>query len=72
MGMDAARRDGWVLQTPGRPKTSSSARARTAATRSTTTRSRSSSTRGRCVHDSMNFYFQPVSWAAVATCRSRT
>jgi pimeloyl-ACP methyl ester carboxylesterase len=65
MGMDAARRDGWVLRTPGPPEDPETVR---------------SSYGGdplddeilafivdpvRCVQDSMNFYFQPVSWAPV-------
>lgn len=65
MGMDAARRDGWVLRTPGPPEDPETVR---------------NSYGGdplddevlafivdpvRCVQDSMNFYFQPVSWAVV-------
>ena len=67
MGMDAARRDGWVLQTPGPPDDPESARASYGGDPLDDDALAFMLDPARCIRDSMNFYFQPVSWAAVAT-----
>jgi pimeloyl-ACP methyl ester carboxylesterase len=67
MGMDAARRDGWVLQTPGPPEDPESSRASYGGDPLDDDALAFMLDPARCIRDSMNFYFQPVSWASVAT-----
>jgi pimeloyl-ACP methyl ester carboxylesterase len=63
--MDHARRDGWVLQTPG-PEAPDKVRVAYGGDPLPDDLIEFLSDPRRCVRDSMNFYFQPVSWAAVA------
>jgi pimeloyl-ACP methyl ester carboxylesterase len=63
--MDHARRDGWVLQTPG-PEAPDKVRVAYGGDPLSDDLVEFLSDPRRCVRDSMNIYFQPVSWAAVA------
>jgi pimeloyl-ACP methyl ester carboxylesterase len=63
-GMEAARRDGWVLTTPG-PEAPDKVRDAYGGDPLPDDLIAFLSDPRRCVRDSMNFYFQPVSWAAV-------
>jgi pimeloyl-ACP methyl ester carboxylesterase len=67
MGMEAAQRDGWVLQTPGVPDDPESARASYGGDPLDDDALAFMLDPARCIRDSMHFYFQPVSWAPVAT-----
>jgi pimeloyl-ACP methyl ester carboxylesterase len=62
--MDRARREGWVLQTPG-PEAPDKVRVAYGGDPLPDELVEFLSDPKRCVRDSMNFYFQPVSWAAV-------
>jgi pimeloyl-ACP methyl ester carboxylesterase len=62
--MAAARRDGWVLRTPG-PEPPDKVRVAYGGDPLSDEQIAFVSDPRRCVRDSMNFYFQPVSWAAV-------
>ena len=62
--MDAARRDGWVLTTPG-PEAPDKVRVAYGGDDLDDDLVAFMSDPSRCVQDSMNIYFQPVSWAAV-------
>jgi pimeloyl-ACP methyl ester carboxylesterase len=64
-GIEAARRDGWVLTTPGPPDDLELMREAYGEVLDDDTL-RFVNDPARAVKDSMNFYFQPVSWAAVA------
>ncbi len=66
MGIEAARRDGWVLQTPGPPDDPETARTSYGGDPLDDALLAFVVDPVRCVRDSMNFYFQPVSWAAVS------
>jgi pimeloyl-ACP methyl ester carboxylesterase len=66
MGMEAARRDGWVLQTLGPPDDREAARTSYGGDPLDDELLAFVVDPVRCVRDSMNFYFQPVSWAAVS------
>ena len=63
-GMEAARRDGWVLRTPG-PEAPDKVRVAYGGEPLPDDLVAFLSDPRRCVRDSMNFYFQPVSWAGV-------
>jgi pimeloyl-ACP methyl ester carboxylesterase len=62
--MTAARRDGWVLRTPG-PEPADKVRSAYGGDDLDDDQIEFLTDPVRCVRDSMNFYFQPVSWAAV-------
>lgn len=62
--MEAARRDGWVLTTPG-PEAPDKVRVAYGGDPLPDDLVAFLVDPDRCVHDSMNFYFQPVSWATV-------
>ncbi len=62
--MTAARRDGWVLRTPG-PEPADKVRGAYGGDDLTDDQIAFVTDPVRCVRDSMNFYFQPVSWSAV-------
>jgi pimeloyl-ACP methyl ester carboxylesterase len=62
--MTAARRDGWALTTPG-PETADKVRAAYGGDDLDDDQIAFVTDPVRCVKDSMNFYYQPVSWAAV-------
>lgn len=63
--MDAAQRDGWVLTTPG-PEPAEKVRGAYGGDDLDDELISFITDPVRCVKDSMNFYFQPVSWATVA------
>jgi pimeloyl-ACP methyl ester carboxylesterase len=65
-GIEAARRDGWILTTPGPPDDPETMRTSYGETLDDETLAHVVDP-VRAVKDSMNFYFQPVSWAAVST-----
>jgi pimeloyl-ACP methyl ester carboxylesterase len=67
MGMEAAQRDGWVLQTPGVPDDPEAARTSYGGDPLDDATLAFMLDPARCIRDSMHFYFQPVSWAPVAT-----
>ncbi len=62
--IEAARRDGWTLTTPGPPDDAEAMRDSYGETLDDETLQFIVAP-VRAVKDSMNFYFQPVSWAAV-------
>jgi pimeloyl-ACP methyl ester carboxylesterase len=62
--MEAARRDGWVLQTPG-PESPDKVRVAYGGDDLTDEQVEFVNDPSRCVRDSMNIYFQPVSWDGV-------
>jgi pimeloyl-ACP methyl ester carboxylesterase len=62
--IEAARRDGWTLTTPGPPEAAEAIRSSYGETLDDETLQFIVDP-VRAVKDSMNFYFQPVSWAAV-------
>ena len=62
--MTAARRDGWVLRTPG-PEPADKVRGAYGGDDLDDDQIEFVTDPARCVRDSMNFYFQPVSWATV-------
>jgi pimeloyl-ACP methyl ester carboxylesterase len=62
--MTAARRDGWVLRTPG-PEPADKVRGAYGGGDLDDELVAFVTDPVRCVKDSMNFYFQPVSWASV-------
>jgi pimeloyl-ACP methyl ester carboxylesterase len=64
-GIEAARRDGWTLTTPGPPDDPETMRTSYGDTLDDDTLTFVVDP-VRAVKDSMNFYFQPVSWAAAA------
>jgi pimeloyl-ACP methyl ester carboxylesterase len=63
-GMDAARRDGWVLTTPG-PESPDKVRTAYGGDELTDEQIEFVNDPTRCVKDSMNVYFQPVRWSPV-------
>ncbi len=63
-GMDAARRDGWVLRTPG-PEPADKVRVAYGGDDLDDDQIEFMSDPVRCVRDSMNFYFQAVHWSAI-------
>ncbi len=63
-GIKAARRDGWVLTTPG-PESPDKVRQAYGGDDLDDELVAFMTDPVRCVRDSMNFYFQPVSWSAV-------
>jgi pimeloyl-ACP methyl ester carboxylesterase len=63
-GMEAARRDGWVLRTPG-PEPAEKVREAYGGDPLPDELIEYLSDPVRCVRDSMNFYFQPVHWSAI-------
>lgn len=65
MGMEAAKRDGWVLRTPGVPEDPETARGSYGGDPLDDDLLAFMVDPARCIQDSMNFYFQPVSWGAV-------
>jgi pimeloyl-ACP methyl ester carboxylesterase len=64
--IEAARRDGWTLTTPGPPEDPETMRASYGDTLDDATLAFVVDP-ARAVKDSMNFYFQPISWASIAT-----
>ncbi len=62
--MDAARRDGWVLQTPG-PEAPEKVRQAYGGDDLDDDLVAFMVDPMRCVRDSMNFYFQPIHWSAI-------
>ncbi len=66
-GIEAARRDGWTLTTPGPPDDSEIMRAAYGGDPLDDETLAYVVDPVRAVKDSMNFYFQPVSWAPIAT-----
>lgn len=64
-GMEAARRDGWVLRTPG-PEAAEKVRLAYGGDPLSDELIEWINDPVRCVRDSMNFYFQPVRWSSVA------
>lgn len=62
--MDAARRDGWVLQTPG-PEAPEKVRQAYGGDDLDDDLVAYINDPERCVPDSMNFYYQPVYWSAI-------
>ncbi|MGH8978600.1 MAG: alpha/beta fold hydrolase, partial [Acidimicrobiia bacterium] len=66
-GIEAARRDGWTLTTPGPPDDSELMRTSYGGDPLDDETLRYIVDPVRAVKDSMNFYFQPVSWAQIAT-----
>jgi pimeloyl-ACP methyl ester carboxylesterase len=62
--MEAARRDGWVLRTPG-PEDPDKVRQAYGGDDLTDEQIEYINDPQRCVPDSMNFYFQPVHWSAI-------
>jgi pimeloyl-ACP methyl ester carboxylesterase len=65
-GMDAARRDGWVLRTPPPPDDVEAVRGTYGGKPLDDDLVAFVTDPRRWVQDSMNFYYQPVSWAPVA------
>jgi len=65
MGMESARRDGWVLQTPG-PEPADKVREAYGGDPLPDDLIEWINDPVRCVRDSMNFYFQPVHWSSIA------
>lgn len=63
-GMEAARRDGWVLRTPG-PEPPEKVRQAYGGDELDDDLVAFMIDPVRCVRDSMNFYFQPVHWSAI-------
>jgi pimeloyl-ACP methyl ester carboxylesterase len=64
-GMEAARRDGWVLRTPG-PEPADKVREAYGGDPLSDELIEYINDPVRCVRDSMNFYFQPVRWSSIA------
>jgi pimeloyl-ACP methyl ester carboxylesterase len=62
--MDAARRDGWVLQTPG-PEAPEKVRQAYGGDDLDDDLVAYINDPARCVRDSMNFYYQPVHWSTI-------
>lgn len=67
-GMEEARRDGWILTTPG-PEAPDKVRVAYGGDELDDEQIAFVVDPVRCVKDSMSFYFQPVSWAAVGDVR---
>jgi pimeloyl-ACP methyl ester carboxylesterase len=63
--MDAARRDGWTLMTPGPTEPEDKVRRAYGGDDLDDDLVAFMTDPVRCVKDSMNFYFQPVSWSSV-------
>ena len=63
--MESARRDGWVLQTPG-PESPDKVREAYGGDPLSDDLIEWINDPVRCVKDSMNFYFQPVHWSSIA------
>jgi pimeloyl-ACP methyl ester carboxylesterase len=63
-GMDAARREGWVLRTPG-PEPAEKVREAYGGDPLPADLVEFMRDPVRCVRDSMSFYFQPVHWSAI-------
>lgn len=63
-GMEAARRDGWVLTTPG-PESPDKVRTAYGGDELSDEQIEFVNDPSRCVKDSMSFYFQPVHWEPV-------
>jgi pimeloyl-ACP methyl ester carboxylesterase len=66
-GIEAARRDGWTLTTPGPPDDSELMRTSYGGDPLDDETLRYIVDPVRAVRDSMNFYFQPVSWEPIAS-----